>query len=67
MSAVVVAPPVALVTPADAKAWAPVLASDSDARVEALLLAAQFAIEPPNGWVGRSSGGRRWKPVLRFG
>lgn len=53
---VVVTPPQALVSAADAKAWAPVLAGDDDARVNALLNAAQFAIEPPNGWVGRAFG-----------
>lgn len=56
MSIVVVTPPQPLVSAADAKAWAPVLAGDDDVRVNALLRAAQFAIEPPNGWVGRAFG-----------
>lgn len=56
MSVIVKAAPAALVTAADAKGWAPVLADDSDARVSALLKAAQAAIEPPNGWVGRAFG-----------
>lgn len=53
---VVVTPPQALVSAADAKAWAPVLKEDDDARVDALLQVAQFAIEPPNGWLGRALG-----------
>lgn len=56
MNIVVVNPPEALVSAADAKSWAPVLAGDDDARVTALLMAAQAAIEPPNGWVGRAFG-----------
>ncbi|WP_305526703.1 hypothetical protein [Methylobacterium amylolyticum] len=56
MRVVVVTPPTALVSAAEAKAWAPVLKDDDDARVNALLLAAQAAIEPPNGWLGRALG-----------
>lgn len=56
MSVVVVTPPQPLVTVAAAKAWAPVLRDDDDARVEALLAVAQATIEPPNGWLGRALG-----------
>lgn len=56
MGVTIIAPPAALVTTADAKAWQPVLAADADARVTALLQAAQAAIEPPSGWVGRAFG-----------
>lgn len=56
MSVRVVTPPAALVTPEQARAWAPVLADDDDARLTALLAAAQAAIEPPYGWVGRAFG-----------
>lgn len=56
MSVAVVTAPAPLVTAAEARLWAPVLAGDADARIEALLLVAQTAIEPPNGWVGRALG-----------
>lgn len=56
MSAIVITPPADLVAAADAKAWQPVFAADSDARVTALLKAAQAAIEPPNSWIGRAFG-----------
>lgn len=56
MSLVVVTPPQPLVSVADAKAWAPVLAGDGDGRVFNLLTAAQASIEPPNGWLGRALG-----------
>ena len=54
-SVVVITPPAPLVTVEMAKAWAPVLAGDEDARVEALLAAAQAALEPPS-WLGSSLG-----------
>lgn len=54
MSVVVITSPAALVTASDAKVWAPVLAGDPDARVTALLLAAQASIE--RGWPGRAFG-----------
>ena len=56
MAVVVVTPPQALVSASDAKAWAPVLKDDDDARVDALLQVAQSAIEPPNTWLGRALG-----------
>lgn len=46
--------PAALVSAADAKLWAPVLAGESDARIAALLAAAQAQIE--RGWIGRAFG-----------
>lgn len=52
----IVTPPVALVDVAYARTSAPVFAGDGDDRVEALLAAAQAAIEPPNSWVGRAFG-----------
>ncbi|XYD07432.1 hypothetical protein R1A27_20190 [Methylobacterium sp. NMS12] len=56
MRAVVITPAEPLVTVDDAKIWAPVLGEDSEARVTALLRAAQAAIEAPNGWLGRALG-----------
>lgn len=56
MTVTVVTAPADLVTAANAKAWQPVFAADEDARVTALLQAAQSAIEPPNSWVGRAFG-----------
>lgn len=52
----VVTPPAALLTAAEAKVAAPVFAGDAEARLTALLGAAQAAIEPPNGWVGLAFG-----------
>lgn len=60
----VITPPVAIVTAAEAKAWAPVLANDDDARVDALLAAAQAQIEPPNSYLGRAFGQQTLELVL---
>lgn len=56
MSVTVITPPDDLVTAADAKAWQPVFATDAEARVTALLKAAQAQIEPPDGEIGRAFG-----------
>jgi len=62
---VVGTPPDAYVTASDAKAWAPVLAADGDARVQHLLRVAQAGIEPPAGWMGRAFGRQTLRVVTR--
>jgi len=56
VAATIITPPQPIISAADAKAWAPVLAEDAEARIEALLAVAQAGIEPPLGWVGRAFG-----------
>lgn len=54
-SVIVVTPSLPLVSAAEAKLWAPVLAGDDDARVTALLACAQAALDPPS-WLGSTLG-----------
>lgn len=56
MSLVVVIPPAALLTLAEAKAHLRVDGADEDAYIAGLIAAAQGTIDGPMGWLGRSLG-----------
>ena len=56
MPVVVITPPTPAVTAAEAKMAGVFASTDADAMVDALLGAAQAAIDGPDGWLGRSIG-----------